>query len=250
MVYLFAGIAFIFLHTYLASLLKNKDYSLGGNKAGPLLINYSTLNQGLYSVASITSIQKNNKTSSILDNTGKMNYSSSSKKVDDNFFEWLGGGITDAEGSFAIGSSRKNPYHTYFYFTFVIALHVDDINLLEFIPKRLGLGKVYTFGKKSCFIVKNKKDLKVIMDIFTKYPLKTHKYLNFLDFKKAFYLYSDTRIKTIELLKDIEIIKNRMNTLRTEFDLTFKGHLITSYWLLGFVEGEGSFYINKGVTLD
>jgi len=25
------------------------------------------------------------------------------------------------------------------------------------------------------------------MDIFTKYPLKTHKYLNFLDFKKAFY---------------------------------------------------------------
>lgn len=170
--YLFAGIAFIFLHTYLASLLKNKDYSLGGNKAGPLLINYSTLNQGLYSVASITSIQKNNKTSSILDNTGKMNYSSSSKKVDDNFFEWLGG-ITDAEGSFAIGSSRKNPDQTYFNFTFVIALHVDDINLLEFIQKRLGLGKVYTFGKKSCFTPLGvKRILRLLWIFLLSIPLK------------------------------------------------------------------------------
>ncbi len=235
------------LHTYLASLLKNKDYSLGGNKAGPLLINYSSLHLGLYSVASITSIKKNNKTSSILDNTSKRYYSSSHKKDDVNFFEWFCG-ITDAEGSFGIGSSGKISKRIYFNFTFAISLHVDDISLLEFIKKRVGVGKVYIHGKKSSFIVKNKKDVKVIIDIFTKYPLKTHKNLNFLDFKKAFHLYTDTIGvgNNKELLKEIETIKGGMNTLRSEFDSSFLGYPVTSYWLLGFVEGEGSFFINKG----
>ena len=180
MVYYWLYVLILFCFTYLTSLLKNKYYSLGGNKVGPLLTNYSSLHPSLYSVTSITSIQRNNQTSSILDNTGKRYYSSSSyNNNDDNFFEWFCG-ITDGEGSFGIGSSEKTSKRVYFNFTFAISLHVDDVSLLEFIQKRVGVGKVYIFGKKSSFIVKNKKDVKVIMDIFTKYPLKTHKNLNFL----------------------------------------------------------------------
>ena len=113
-------------------------------------------------------------------------------------------GIIDAEGTFMIGRG-KTSNRIYFNFTFVIALHVDDTNLLEFIKKRLGIGKVYIYGNKSYFRVKNKKYLKVINDIFTKYTLKTHKYLNFLDFKKAFQLYTEISADTNipELLKEV-----------------------------------------------
>ena len=249
LVYL-AEFVLILLCINLVCLLENNNYNLGGIKDGLTpLINLSSSNaaRGLYFVSSTRSIQKNNQRSFLLPNTGKMYYSSSSEKDDDNFFDWLGG-ITDAEGSFGIGRSETSN-RVYFNFTFVIALHVDDIGVLEFIQKRLGVGKVYTFGKKASFIVKNKKHVKVILDIFTKYPLKTHKYLNFLDFKKAFQLYTEvsTAINNSELLKEIEIIKSGMNTLRSEFNTNFReGYPVTSYWLLGFVEGEGSFFISKG----
>ena len=81
--------------------------------------------------------------STSLDNIGKRNYSTSEK--DQKFFEWLSG-ISDAEGSFVIGSRKGR---NSFSFSFVIALHVDDTEMLQFIQKSLGIGKVYTFGKKS-----------------------------------------------------------------------------------------------------
>ena len=166
--------ALILWHIDLASLLENIYYNLVGNKGGPITIsiNIYSLSQALYLVPSISSIRKNNQRSSLLDNTSKMYYNSSCKKDDDNFFEWLVG-ITDAESSFMIGRG-KTSNRIYFNFTFVIALHVDDTNLLEFIKKRLGIGKVYTYGNKSYFRVKNKKYLKVIIDIFTKYTQRTN----------------------------------------------------------------------------
>lgn len=232
-----------------------------------ILINSSTLNQGLYSAASIRSIQKNNPTfSSIfpsatfsrlfnspvrgLCNTGKRRYYSSSYKKDDsNFFEWLCG-ITDGEGSFGIGS-RKSSKGINFSFTYVISLHVDDTSLLEFIQKRLGLGKVYTHFKKSYFIVKNKKDVKTIIDIFTQYPLKTHKNLNFLDFKKAFHLYTETIDlgNRIEQLKEIETIKAGMNTLRSEF-YNLKASLLLLIDCLALLRVKVHFLSLKEIILD
>ena len=63
-----------------------------------------------------------------------MYYNSSSKKDDDNFFEWLVG-ITDAESSFMIGRG-KTSNRIYFNFTFVIALHVDDYKFVRVYQKK------------------------------------------------------------------------------------------------------------------
>ena len=159
----------------------------------------------------------------------------------DNFYGWLVG-FTDAEGMFYIKltESGKNAV-----FSFKISLHVDDVSVLEFIQKTLGFGKVYTSDKAS-FIVSNQKELKNLIDIFSKYNLNTTKHLNFLGFKKAFELYTSNKTKSLDIMEEIKDIKNRMNKLRVEFvfpqDYKIK---LNDYWVLGFIEGEGSFSIVK-----
>jgi len=159
----------------------------------------------------------------------------------DNFYSWLAG-FTDAEGMFYIKltESEKNAV-----FSFKISLHVDDVSVLEFIQKTLGFGKVYT-SEKASFIVSNQKELKNLIDIFSKYNLNTTKHLNFLGFKKAFELYTSSKTKSLEVMEEIKHIKNNMNKLRVEFvfpqDYKIK---LNDYWVLGFVEGEGSFSIVK-----
>lgn len=111
---------------------------------------------------------------------------------------------------------------------FDISLHADDVNVLHFIQKTLEIGKVSTYGKSSHFRVYNKKDLKIIIDIFSNSPLNTIKHQNFLDFKKAFELYISTDKKTLQLKKEIDIIKSNMNSKRSHDELP-KEYKITSY---------------------
>lgn len=153
------------------------------------------------------------------------------------FIEWFRG-FTDAEGCFMI----KPVNDRIFGFLFEIGLHVYDTNVLHFIQKTLGIGKVSTYGARSYFRVSSQKDIKNIIDIFSNSPLNTIKHLNFLDFKKAFELYTNTKEKTLQLKKEIDIVKGNMNSLRSDYELP-KEYIITSYWLIGFVEGDGSFYI-------
>lgn len=140
----------------------------------------------------------------------------------DNFKNWLAG-FTDAEGMFYIKltESDKNAV-----FSFRISLHVDDVSVLEFIQKTLGFGKVYISDKAS-FVVSNQKELKELIDIFSKYNLNTTKYLNFLDFRKAFELYTSSKIKSLGMMEEIKHIKNNMNKLRVEFGFPqdYKIHL-------------------------
>jgi len=142
--------------------------------------------------------------------------SSDIKNEDKYFLEWFCG-FTDGEGSFMVmknGSKHIN-------FRFAINLHIDDIGVLEFIQGRLGIGKVYSYGNSASFIVKNLKEVGSIINIFSKYPLKTHKYLNFLDFSRAYLLYSESEIKTPELVEEILNIKSQMNSKRTNFERPF-----------------------------
>lgn len=72
------------------------------------------------------------------------------------------------------------------------------------------------------------------------------KYLDFSDFKRAFELYTNSKTKTPELILDITLIKDGMNKGRTNFSMpTEHKYRITPYWLLGFVEGDGSFFIRR-----
>jgi len=124
-------------------------------------------------------------------------------------------------------------------------LHIDDVALLQFIKSKLKVGIVNTYRNTALYKVIRIKDIQVIIDIFESNPLNTIKYLNFLDFKKAYELYTTSDEKSIELINLIDNIKGGMNKLRINFKRNndFK---ITPYWLLGFVEAEGSFFVSKG----
>lgn len=165
----------------------------------------------------------------------------------DEFYEWLAG-FTDGEGSFHISKNLTRTHS--FTFKFRIGLHVDDLDTLKFIQKVLGIGSVTTSGNMCDFTVGGKKDLEKILVIFTKHQLNSTKHLNFLDFKKAFELYhyspASPSERTSELSSEIDKIRDGMNTKRSEWKMPVSHEVrITPYWLLGFVEGEGSFFTRQ-----
>ena len=62
---------------------------------------------------------------------------------------------------------------------------------------------------------------------------------------KAFNLYIEGSDNSAEeIFNKVEVLKAEMNTKRTDWTSNHKIH-ITSYWLLGFVEGDGSWGVNK-----
>lgn len=120
---------------------------------------------------------------------------------------------------------------------------MDDTDVLNYIHNSLGLGKIYIKNKRSSFIVRNLKDVAVIIDIFSRNTLNTTKHLNFLDFKLAYDLYTNKdQVGGDNIIARIRAIKGQMNSNRTNFDLG-QNHVIniTLDWFIGFLEGEGCF---------
>lgn len=164
------------------------------------------------------------------------------------FIEWFRG-FTDAEGCFLIAQTGNH-----FGFRFIIKLHVDDLTLLKFIQNSLGgIGSVIMDGSAAYFKVTSRSDLNLIIEIFSteEYSLNSSKHLNFLAFRDAYMLYISSKNKTPELAKEILTIKSTMNSKRSDTEaarlLCEKSHKvrITDHWLLGFIEGDGSFSITK-----
>ncbi len=168
---------------------------------------------------------------------------------DDNFFKWFVG-FADAESNFIINVLWKNDKVSIskFSFMFKITLHCDDEYVLRIIKEKLGVGNLRRYKNESIFNVTDKKGIEKLIQIFERYNLNTTKYLDYLDFKKAFIIYKEQNLK-IDLVKDAilefkkNMNKNRVNFLRpTDIE-------INKYWLLGFIEGDGSipfFFFKKG----
>jgi hypothetical protein len=97
--------------------------------------------------------------------------------------------------------------------------------VLDFIQKNLDLGRVTIYESSAIFSITSQKEIQFIIELFTKYPLNSTKYLNFLDFKKAFELYINSKVKDPELVLEIDSIKNNMNSKRTTFEMP-KSHQI------------------------
>lgn len=80
--------------------------------------------------------------------------------------------------------------------------------------------------------------------------MNTTKHLDFLNFKEALEISSslsqclESRDK-IEKIEKILELKNSMNKKRTNFTLPVYHIRITPYWLLGLIEGEGSFHLSR-----
>lgn len=156
-----------------------------------------------------------------------------------NFYEWFTG-FTDAEGTFYIVVSKSCA------FRFQINLHKQDIDALYYIHKSLGFGEVRSYNNYSSYTVTKLKDIAQLLEIFSHYPLQGSKWLNYKDFSKAYALYTKPN-KGANTIKEILNIKQGMNSSRLDFSMPkYNVTNITAYWLLGFVEGEGCFSINRG----
>jgi LAGLIDADG endonuclease len=88
-----------------------------------------------------------------------------------------------------------------------------------------------------------------LIPIFEEFPLNTTKHLDYLAFKKAFFLFSNRRSSELnkpDLYSEILELKHSMNTKRVS-DVLPRGHeiRITGNYLVGLLEGDGSFYFNK-----
>jgi hypothetical protein len=143
-----------------------------------------------------------------------------------------------------------------FIFQFFIYLHADDKDVLYYIQEKLGIGSVQIVRtekrNEASFIVRKIEEIKIIIDIFDRQSLNTSKHLNFLVFKEAFELYHNLCNNYGLTVEDRNARINRlisgMNSKRSYFQMPeFHKTLITPYWFLGFVEGEGCFTVtNKG----
>ena len=121
-------------------------------------------------------------------------------------------GFSDAESSFMINTKNEREVH----FTFQITLHIDDVAVLYTIRDKLGIGVVLIKGNTCSFRVSS---YQVIMEsllpIFDKYPLLTHKQLDYKDWKKAIMLkklgQKNGRSLNTDIFLKIVDIKNNMN---------------------------------------
>lgn len=107
------------------------------------------------------------------------------------------------------------------------------------------MGTVRFSGNRCIFTIGKQKDLvNNLFPILDKYTLLTTKYFDYLDFKKVVNLLdvsSTSKIQGYDLIIVKEII-NQMNSGRNVYDYSLIPSLtIKPYWLLGFIEGEGTF---------
>jgi hypothetical protein len=177
-------------------------------------------------------------------------------------------GFADAESYFVIriGERKNRNYPWSIIPLFGIELHEKDFYLLKQIQTFFGVGTIIhriRDGKPSIiYSVQSIKDLQnTIIPHFKKYPMLTQKQADF----ELFCMIIDLMVQKEHLhlngLSKILSIKAVMNkglsdTLKKAFpDLTpisrplIKDQIIKDpYWLVGFVDGEGCFYINMKKT--
>jgi hypothetical protein len=212
------------------------------------------------------------------------------------FLHWFSG-FVDGEGVFFI-KYDKTSNKPKLNFTFKIALHIDDINILYLIQQELQIGTIsYSEIKNTkigTYMVNKFEDLlEVIIPIFKYAKLRTIKRLDFEDWASAIeikknsiqvranaYSISPEDLDTILSIKNNmnknrlvltnpknrsgECVKQGLNEKEFKKELDFNIYLdnnisnsipqrvcnseiplINSYWLVGFIEGEGCFTIRK-----
>jgi hypothetical protein len=176
----------------------------------------------------------------------------------DNFYQWLVG-FTDGDGTFNIYRSKEGKWTLFF----KITQSTYNLRILYFIKSQLGFGSVYvdTVNLIADFRIRDRKTIgSVILPIFDKYPLLTSKYYSYIKFKEAYNILENDNLTTQEkdkLLLDLtskkmpdNYISPAWEIVNNEVNNTNEAKLVMNkYWIIGFTEAEGSFYlVNKTST--
>ena len=165
--------------------------------------------------------------------------------LDKNFIDWLVG-FTDAEGNFNISLKglQDNRYNS-LNLTYQITLHINDLSVLEHIRNRLNCGSISKSGNKCNYFVNDQKSLvNVIVPIFNNVELKSSKFFQFLNFKKAVHLLIDKKHLTFKGKIDILQYYHDMKLINQNSKAR-ENMIIDKYWLIGFTEGDATFSLNK-----
>ena len=99
---------------------------------------------------------------------------------------------------------------------------------MDYLNKTLGIGKVYVSGDNCTFIVSKLEEIQAIVDLLSNRPLNSTKYLNFLDFKKAFILYTNRDNLAGKLIAQIIELKNNMNYNRVDHNMVMNREIIVT----------------------
>lgn len=168
-------------------------------------------------------------------------------------------GLVDAEGCFTTSIYKDCRMKTGWQVKpiFQLNLHKKDLKILEALQKTWGVGKIYKHGQDSfMYRVSSLKNLRVITTHFDNYPLITQKLADYLLFKQSIDLIQEKLHLTEKGLLTLVGIKSVLNWgLSEKFKETFPNmipvvrpkvdisEIKDVYWLIGFVEGEGSFMV-------
>lgn len=167
-------------------------------------------------------------------------YQKDKPKLTENEFEqWLTGFI-DAEGNFQVVLDRG-----YVRTIFRINLHIDDCEVLEKIQQHLQVGNVSKSKRSATFTIYSISDItNQLFPLLEKNPLKTTKYLDYIDFRTIVQKLnkSETSLFTGDDLLWVTNCMKNMNLGRMNADISMiPSEPINKFWLLGFIEGEGTF---------
>jgi len=162
------------------------------------------------------------------------------------FLQWFVE-FSDVESAFMINIKNNKEVH----FIFKITLHIEDVAVLYTIRDKLGVGIVSIKGTTCSFRIHSfRVIIEKILPIFDEYPLLTHKQLNYRDWIKAIILkklgLEESRSLSINTFNKIVDLKNGMNNLRTNYEgYLLSNGMVNKNWLVGFVEGDGTFYFSN-----
>lgn len=118
--------------------------------------------------------------------------------------------------------------------------------LMFYINSKLDVGSIYASKDSQIFTISKKDDISKLISNFDSYTLNTSKYLDFLAFKKAFILYTNRKNLSDKLITQIIELKNDMNYNREDCNMVINHEIvITKSCLLGFIEGDGSFGLER-----
>lgn len=134
-------------------------------------------------------------------------------KFNPQFLKWFIG-FSEGDGSFVITRGKC---------IFSIHLHIVDLPLLYEIKTQLNMGNVFLNKKSAIFIVKSKKDIKILIEIFN----------------------GNIYLRKRQILFEKWVLNfNNKNKLNIEIIYKkFKPSLNDS-WLAGFIDAEGSFLVS------